>query len=77
MSTFTLPRQLAGFVGDDVAAPGVGAFDHQHGDVTFKAYYQWVPFVLFLQGCLFHAPHLLIKMWEGGKVFYIVFEFVL
>ena len=53
---------------DNVASPGVGAFDHQHGDVNFKAYYQWVSFVLFLQGCLFHAPHLIFKMWEGGKV---------
>ena len=33
-----------------------------------QAYYQWVPFVLFLQAGLFYAPHLLCKSWEGGKV---------
>jgi len=68
MSTFTLPSQLAGSVGHDVAAPGVGTYNHKTGDVTFKAYYQWVPFVLFMQACLFYAPHLLCKMWEGGKI---------
>ncbi len=36
--------------------------------MTHKAYYQWVPFVLFLQGCLFYMPHLIFKSWEGGKV---------
>ncbi len=36
--------------------------------VTHKAYYQWVPFMLFLQGLLFYLPHLLFKMWEGGKI---------
>merc|ERR1712029_79918 len=30
--------------------------------------YQWVPFVLFLQGAMFYFPHLLFKAWEGGKV---------
>ena len=55
-------------VGDDVAAPGVGTYNHKTGDVTYKAYYQWVPFVLFLQAGMFYAPHLLNKNWEGGKV---------
>jgi len=69
MSTFTLPRQLAGGVlGDTVAGPGVGAYNPKTDDVTYKAYYQWVPFVLMLQACLFYAPHLLHKNWEGGKV---------
>jgi len=68
MSTFTIPSQLAGFIGQDVAAPGVGTYNSKTGDVTFKAYYQWVPFVLFLQAGMFYAPHLLSKTWEGGKV---------
>ena len=101
MSTFTLPRALAGDVGRDVAAPGVGAYDSRNDAYTVKvsryldillflstgyldiygyylldiytmfpsqAYYQWVPFVLFLQAGLFYAPHLLCKSWEGGKV---------
>lgn len=68
MSTFTLPSQLAGAVGEDIAAPGVGTYNSRTGDVTFKAYYQWVPFVLFMQACLFYAPHLLSKIWEAGKI---------
>ena len=46
---------------------GVGAFDKTRDEVTHKAYYQWVPFVLFLQGCMFYMPHLISKSWEGGK----------
>ena len=77
MSTFILPSQLAGSIGHDVAAPGVGTYNHETGDVTFKAYYQWVPFVLFMQACLFYAPHLLYKMWEGGKVVFSSIFFLL
>ena len=36
--------------------------------MVYKSYYQWVPFVLFLQACLFYAPHALFKLSEGGKV---------
>jgi len=69
MSTFTLPRQLAGGeMGKTVVGPGVGAYDPKTDSVTFKAYYQWVPFVLMMQACLFYAPHMLHKIWEGGKV---------
>jgi len=68
MSTFTLPSQLAGHVGQDVAAPGVGSYNQRNDEPRFKAYYQWVPFVLFMQAGLFYAPHLLCKIWEGGKV---------
>jgi len=69
MSTFTLPKQLAGgVVGDTMAGPGVGAYNPRTDDVTYKAYYQWVPFVLMLQACLFYTPHLLHKIWEGGKI---------
>ena len=68
MSTFTLLSQLTGSIGHDVAAPGIVTYNNKTGDVTFKAYYQWVPFVLFLQAGLFYAPHLLCKIWEGGKV---------
>lgn len=72
MSTFILPKELAG----SVVAPGVGTYVHSDqetrllydGEVRVQAYYQWVPFVLFLQACLFYAPHLLCKLWEGGKV---------
>ena len=36
--------------------------------MQYKAYYQWVPFVLFLQACVFYTPHALFKLAEGGKV---------
>jgi len=32
------------------------------------AYYQWVPFVLFLQSLLFASPHAFWCNWEGGLV---------
>ena len=36
MSTFTLPRALAGDVGKEVAAPGVGAYDSKTDTYTVK-----------------------------------------
>ena len=42
MSTFTLPSALAGDIGKEVPAPGVGTYNHNHDDITVKAYYQWV-----------------------------------
>ena len=41
--------------------------------VEYKSYYQWVPFVLLLQACLFYTPHALFKLAEGGKVNFLVF----
>jgi len=68
MSTFTIPRKLAGDIGRDIIAQGVGVYNRKEDDVTVHAYYQWVPFVLFMQACMFYAPHLLCKTWEGGKI---------
>ena len=50
MSTFALPRALAGDVGRDVAAPGVGAYDSRNDAYTVKVsryldiygYYSWI-----------------------------------
>jgi hypothetical protein len=36
--------------------------------VVKHAYYQWVPFVLFLQGVMFYIPHYLWKIFEDRKV---------
>lgn len=70
MSTFVVPprHQSAGDSGDGIQLfPGVGP--HRPGDeVAYKAYYQWIPFVLFLQSCLFYLPHYVFKQWEAGKV---------
>jgi len=67
LTTFTLPKHWNSKLGFEAAQPGVGDYG-PNDDVTHKAYYQWVPFVLFLQGCCFYFPHLLFKAWEGGKV---------
>lgn len=66
MGTFTIDRlHNATIKGVDVPYPGVG---QRIGDesITFHSYYQWVPFVLFLQGVIFYLPHWLWKMMEGG-----------
>jgi hypothetical protein len=34
---------------------------------VYHAYYQWVPFVLFLQGVMFYLPHYLWKVFEVNK----------
>ena len=47
---------------------GVGPHNPIKDETKYKAYYQWVPFVLFFQGVLFYIPHLLFKIWEGGKI---------
>ena len=54
---------------------GVGPYDptDPNEDLEFKAYYQWVPFVLFLQGIMFYLPHLIYKDMEGGKLKKIIF----
>lgn len=62
MSTFSVPRQL--HKGDVTAYPGLG--DHYDEELTYHAYYQWVPFVLFLQAFTFYIPRYLWKLWDGG-----------
>ncbi|XP_040564733.1 innexin inx2 [Lepeophtheirus salmonis] len=68
MTTFTLPKHYNSRVGHDSLAPGVGSYNWDTGDESYRAYYQWVPFVLFFQAILFYIPHSLFKIWEGGKV---------
>lgn len=47
---------------------GLGTYKPKFHQRRFHAYYQWVPVVLFLQGCLFYLPHLIWKNWEGKQV---------
>ena len=68
LTTFTLPKHWNTKIGMESSQVGVGAFNPKTDEVTHKAYYQWVPFVLFFQGICFYLPHLLFKMWEGGKL---------
>ena len=76
MSTFTLPNNFK-----HIIHPGVGTHQNDNDpvrmfhlmgfillQVEYKSYYQWVPFVLFFQACLFYTPHVLFKLSEGGKV---------
>ena len=44
--TFSLPTEHAHEVGTHVAHPGLG---NDTGEKRYHSYYQWVPFVLFLQ----------------------------
>ena len=54
--------------GHHVSQTGVGPYNPGKDDVVYKAYYQWVPFMLFLQGIMFYIPHVLYQAAEEKKV---------
>ena len=56
-----------GVKGEDFAYPGL-AQPQQGDEKIYHAYYQWVPFVLLLQGMLFYFPHWLWKTLEDRKL---------
>lgn len=68
MGTFTVDRLHSQKVGSEVPHPGVGP-PEADDSITYHTYYQWVPFVLFVQviapatpvQCL---PHVLPYMCE-------------
>lgn len=67
-STFTLDeRSIDPKFWKNHIHPGVGAENDGHSKI-FHSYYQWVPFVLFLQGIFFYLPHWLWKIAEGGRI---------
>ncbi|PSN43851.1 hypothetical protein C0J52_11878 [Blattella germanica] len=70
ISTYTLPhlKDEKPQVGGKVVAPGVGPYTPGEHEVRYHTYYQWVPFMLFLQGAMFYLPHWLWKNWEDGKI---------
>ena len=50
--TFSVPKHYRDFdteVGWDVSQTGVGPYNPKTDYIEVKAYYQWVPFMLFLQ----------------------------
>ena len=55
-------------IGHHVAETGVGPYHPEEDYIEIKAYYQWVPFMLFLQAIMFYVPHLVFKAFEGGKI---------
>ncbi|XP_065077820.1 innexin inx7 [Ochlerotatus camptorhynchus] len=68
-TTFTVVRHFNESMLQDgtIPHPGVG---HMYADdpVKYHAYYQWVPFVLFLQAIMFYGPHYIWRTIEGGKI---------
>jgi len=66
LSTFSVPYK-PGVKGEDFAYPGL-AQPQQGDEKIYHAYYQWVPFVLLLQGMLFYFPHWLWKTLEDRKL---------
>jgi len=69
--TFSVPRHYKDYeteVGNDVSHTGVGPYNPYKDYIEVKAYYQWVPFMLFLQGIMFYIPHIIYKWTEEGKV---------
>lgn len=45
--------------------PGIGP-SREDEEIIRHAYYQWVPFVLFLQALMFYLPHYVWKQAEGN-----------
>ena len=67
-STYTLPKHYEGteFTGNKLNH-GVGTAE-EGDEKVYHAYYQWVPFLLALQGIMFYFPHWLWKQLEGGRM---------
>lgn len=70
IGTFSVPKHYVDEVkdiGNRVSQTGVGPYE-EDDEIEIKGYYQWVPFMLFLQGCMFYVPHLIFKVCEAGKI---------
>ena len=68
-STFTFYNESIGRttkIGPNIH-PGVGPSMKGNGE-RYHSYYQWVPFVLFLQGVLFYLPHWIWKVYEDHRI---------
>jgi len=66
-TTFSVDKHFKSRIGKAVPYHGIGL--QQGGDrVTYRTYYQWVPFFLVFQAVMFFSPRWLWKYWEGGKL---------
>jgi len=68
-ATFTIPPTGGKF--DEHMASHLGVIQGEgsdHPDNVFHNYYQWVCFVLFLQGMAFYAPYMVWKWVEKGRL---------
>ena len=66
-STYTLPRYWEGRPGEDIIHYGVGPYLEDY-DKVYHAYYQWVPLMFAMQAVMFHLPHFIWKIMEGGRI---------
>ncbi|XP_023324554.1 innexin inx2 [Eurytemora carolleeae] len=63
-STFTLPHEQSS---EDHPYPGVGPVQ-QDTDPVHHSYYQWVPYLLFLQAISFYTPYTFYKFSQDGRI---------
>lgn len=68
-TTFTVVRHLNETMLQlgHIPHPGIGPVGPDE-ELRHHAYYQWVPFVLFLQALSFYAPHLFWRTLEKGRI---------
>jgi hypothetical protein len=69
-ATFTVVKHVneSAFHNGVVPHVGVGPYVENADAVKRHAYYQWVPFMLFLQALMFYAPHYCWRNREGGRM---------
>ncbi|XP_053691470.1 innexin inx7 [Sabethes cyaneus] len=68
-TTFTVIKHFNETMLKDSSIPHPGVGHMMNEDpIKYHAYYQWVPFVLFLQALMFYAPYYIWKILEGSKI---------
>ncbi|XP_068628874.1 innexin inx7 [Battus philenor] len=69
MATFTIVRHYNESLLEHGFLPHPGVGPIMENDRTLHhTYYQWVPFILFLQSICFYMPHYIWKKKEGGRI---------